>query len=236
MVVKRHFARGTTCKGNLRWLEKSCWSSFLPEQVCQARCSLPLPWLVLCCLDHSCSGNSLSRVSLFVVAPRTRRSRLLMLREPCLKEACEELAPKNGTRRTCLCLRGAWRRLGGHTMKKTTYFTHACVDICYITFHISVCKSCEKWLYFSFLDLYILLVPPWHRAPSPWVGWSLLVWYASGPAIYPARLILTHSSHFSSELLFYSAETGLVTNLAQLHPSLDHQWFFALGNEALEVQ
>ena len=143
--------------------------------------------LVLCCLDHSCSGNSLSRVSLFVAAPRTRRSRLLMLREPCLKEACEELAPKNGTRRTCLCLRGAWRRLGGHTMKKTTYFTHACVDICYITFHISICKSCEKWLYFSFLDLSMLLVPPWHRAPSPWVGWSLLVWYASGPAIYPAQ-------------------------------------------------
>ena len=26
--------------------------------------------------------------------------------------------------------------------------------------HISVCKNCEKWLYFPFLDLYMLLVLP----------------------------------------------------------------------------
>ena len=102
--------------------------------------------------------------------------------------------------------------------------TRLCGHLLHYLPHLSICvRAMRSGCIFPFL-IYICCLshldierPVLGLVGVCWSGMQVAL-----PYILP-RLILTHSSHFSSELLFYSAETGLVTNLAQLHPSLDHQ-------------
>ena len=178
--------------------------------MCQARCSLPLLWLVLCCLDHSCSGNSLSCKSLCgssthqEVSPPDAQGALSKgsLRRAGTKERNQEdlSLPEGG-------MKEAW---WSHHEEDHTLHTRLCGHFPHYFPYLvrsAVRSGCifPFWIYICCLSHLDIERPVLGLVGVCWSGMQVAL-----PYILP-RLILTQTSHFSSELLFYSAKTSLVT-------------------------